>query len=201
MTPSAPVLRYVPATAAAAVLAVTLCFFPDGPASADSTEPTPAATTSPDQCFLLLCEPQTAADPKPGEPARTQKPREPQSPPAPPADPVPAPPQQPAPPVETPAGTVPAPGAPLAEPEEPTSEPTVSSATESAVSPPPTGASSGHDWNKPVTKSATATRVAAVAPADGDGGPALLPIIAGTLLLGVAAAAFAWWGRNRFRTH
>ncbi|MDT0194572.1 MULTISPECIES: hypothetical protein [unclassified Arthrobacter] len=75
-------------------------------------------------------------------------------------------------------------------------------ATGLTASPPPTGASSGRDWNTPVTKSAKATRVAAVAP-DGDsgGGPALLPVIAGILLLGAAAASFAWWGRNRLRAH
>ncbi|MFP5368740.1 MAG: hypothetical protein ACLGIS_18280 [Actinomycetes bacterium] len=203
MTPSTPVLRVASTTASAAVLAIALCFLPGGTAGADSTEPTPASTTSPDQCLLLFCEPGTAADPKPGEPTRTQKPKEPESPPAPPADPVPAPPQQPAPPVAPPAGTAPVPAATPAETEEPAAEPTTSAATETAVSPPPTGPSNGHDWNAPVTRSATATRVAAVASAgdSGDGGPTLLPIIAGTLLLGAAGASFAWWGRNRFRTH
>lgn len=68
-------------------------------------------------------------------------------------------------------------------------------------SPPPTGASSGQDWNTPVTKPAKATPAAAVAPAGdpGPAGPALLPIIAGVLLLGMAGASFIWWGRNRFR--
>lgn len=38
---------------------------------------------------------------------------------------------------------------------------------------------------------------------DGDsgGGPALLPVIAGILPLGTAAASFAWWGRNRLRAY
>jgi hypothetical protein len=95
------------------------------------------------------------------------------------------------------------PAAPPAEPEGPTTDPTASAATRSVVSPPPTGASSGQDWNTPVTRSAKATRVADVAPANdpGDGGPALLPIIAGTLLLGAAGVAFTWLGRNRLRAH
>jgi hypothetical protein len=33
------------------------------------------------------------------------------------------------------------------------------------------------------------------------GGPGLLPIMAGALLVGVAGLAFAWWGRNRLSSH
>jgi hypothetical protein len=33
------------------------------------------------------------------------------------------------------------------------------------------------------------------------GGPKLLAIMAGVLLVGAAGLAFAWWGRNRFSSH
>jgi outer membrane biosynthesis protein TonB len=201
MTPSSPVFRVASTTASAAVLAITVGLFPGGPAAADSPEPTPASTTSPEQC-LLVCWSGPANDPEPAGPTRTGKPKNPESPPAPPADPVPAPPQQPTPSDTRPARTDPAPAAPAAEPEGTAAGPSVAAtATGSAGSPPPTGASSGQDWNTPVTRSAQASRVAAVTPGrdPGSGGPALLPIIAGVLLLGAAGASFIWWGRNRFR--
>jgi outer membrane biosynthesis protein TonB len=201
MTPSSPVFRVASTTASAAVLAITVGLFPGGPAAADSPEPTPASTTSPEQC-LLVCWSGPANDPEPAGPTRTGKPKNPESPPAPPADPVPAPPEQPAPSDTRPAGTDPAPAAPAAEPEGTAAGPSVAAtATGSAGSPPPTGTSSGQDWNTPVTRSAQASRVAAVTPGrdPGSGGPALLPIIAGVLLLGAAGASFIWWGRNRFR--
>jgi hypothetical protein len=96
MTPSSPVFRVASTTASAAVLAITVGLFPGGPAAADSPEPTPASTTSPEQC-LLVCWSGPANDPEPAGPTRTGKPKNPESPPAPPADPVPAPPEQPAP--------------------------------------------------------------------------------------------------------
>jgi outer membrane biosynthesis protein TonB len=201
MTPSSPVFRVASTTASAAVLAITVGLFPGGPAAADSAEPTPASTTSPDQC-LLVCWSGPTEDPAAAGPTRTRKPKEPESPPAPPADPLPAPPQQPAPSDTAPAGTDPLPATPAAEPEDTVAGPSVAAtATGSAGSPPPTGASSGQDWNTPVTRSAQASRVAAVTPGrdPGSGGPALLPIIAGVLLLGAAGASFIWWGRNRFR--
>lgn len=199
MTPSSPVFRVASTTASAAVLALTVALFPGGPAAADSTEPTPVSTTSPDQCFLVFCGSEPAGDQGPADPTRTRKPKEPESPPAPPADPVPAPPEQPAPSVVPPASD-PVPPAPDVEPEESAAGPSAS-ATAYTGSPPPTGASSGQDWNTPVTRSATASRVAAVVPADdsGRGGPVLLPIIAGVLLLGAAGASFFWWGRTRLR--
>jgi outer membrane biosynthesis protein TonB len=199
MTPSSPVFRVASTTASAAVLAITLGLFPGGPAAADSPEPTPVSTTSPDQC-LLVCWSGPADNTEPAEPARTRKPKDPESPPAPPVDPVPAPPEQPAPSDTPPAGTDPVPSAPAAEPEEAAAGPSPA-ATGSVGSPPPTGASSGQDWNTPVTRSAQASRVAAVTPGrdPGSGDPALLPIIAGVLLLGAAGASFIWWGRNRFR--
>jgi outer membrane biosynthesis protein TonB len=201
MTPSSPVFRVASTTASAAVLAITVGLFPGGPAAADSPEPTPASTTSPEQC-LLVCWSGPANDPEPAGPTRTGKPKNPESPPAPPADPVPAPPQQPPISDAPPAATHPVPAPPAAEPQDTAAGPSVAAtATGSAGSPPPTGASSGQDWNTPVTRSAQASRVAAVTPGrdPGSGGPALLPIIAGVLLLGAAGASFIWWGRNRFR--
>ncbi|VXB69122.1 hypothetical protein [Arthrobacter sp. 8AJ] len=66
---------------------------------------------------------------------------------------------------------------------------------------PPTGPSSGQDWNSPVTRTTAPTKLAAVAPAGGGGpdGPAPGPIAIGTLLVGASAGAFAWWNRNRNR--
>ncbi|MGX1161767.1 hypothetical protein FBY31_4172 [Arthrobacter sp. SLBN-100] len=95
--------------------------------------------------------------------------------------------------------TEPVPGALSAEPED-SAGPTAS-ATGYAGSPPPTGTSSGQDWNTPVTRSAQASRVAAVTPGrdSGSSNSGLLPIIGGVLLLGAAGASFIWWGRNRFR--
>jgi outer membrane biosynthesis protein TonB len=202
MTPSSPVFRVASTTASAAVLAITVGLFPAGPAAADSPEPTPMSTTSPEQCFLLFCGPGPAGDQGPAEPTRTQKPtKQPENPPAPSMDPVPAPPEQPAPSVATPA-VDPVPAAPSAVPEETAGSPAAHTSAAGAVSsPPPTGASSGQDWNTPVTRSAQASRVAAVTPGrdPGSGDPAFLPIIAGVLLLGAAGASFIWWGRNRFR--
>jgi outer membrane biosynthesis protein TonB len=201
MTPSSPVFRVASTTASAAVLAITVGLFPAGPAAADSEEPAPASTTSPDQC-LLVCWSGPTEDPETAGPTRTRKPKDPESPPAPPAEPVPAPPVQPAPSDTPAAGTDPVPAQPVAEPEDTAAGPSAAAtATGSAGSPPPTGASSGQDWNTPVTRSARASRVAAVTPGrdPGSGGPALLPIIAGVLLLGAAGASFIWWGRSRFR--
>jgi hypothetical protein len=46
--------------------------------------------------------------------------------------------------------------------------------------------------------------VAAMSRNDGSGlfgGPGLLSVMAGVLLVGVAGLAFAWWGRNRLSSH
>jgi hypothetical protein len=59
------------------------------------------------------------------------------------------------------------------------------------------------NWNKPVTRSAKATRVAAVSSAGGSGpeGSNFPVIAAGLLLVGTGGGIFAWWGRNRLRAH
>ena len=91
-------------------------------------------------------------------------------------------------------------GAPaLGEPEAPS---LLTESASGARHSPPTGPSSGVDWNSPVNRTAGPARMAAAAaPArdEGPGGPALLPIALGALLVGVSAGAFAWWNRNRNR--
>jgi hypothetical protein len=85
--------------------------------------------------------------------------------------------------------------------ETPTPEATTIPASPSATSASPSAAS---NWDIPVTKSAKPTQAAAVSRNDGSGlfgGPGLLPIMAGVLLVGVAGLAFAWWGRNRLSSH
>jgi hypothetical protein len=205
MTPSAPVLHAVSTTASAAVLALAFGFFPTGPALAATPDPSPSpvsANQAPSDCGLL-CLPVLANNPEPGQPGRPRKSKEPVQPPAEPAPPAGGVPAQPAPaavpPANNPAPAGPLPLQPAAEavPEEPA--PGISSAA--AGYRPPTGPSSGQDWNSPVTRSARPTQLAAAVPARGQGagGPALLPIALGTLLVGASVGALAWWNRNRNR--
>ncbi|GGH89722.1 hypothetical protein ACFFGR_11885 [Arthrobacter liuii] len=208
MTPSAPVLYAVSTTASAAALALAFGFFPAGPALAASPEPSPtpvSGTQAPPDCGLV-CLPVLASSPDAGQTGRPRKSREPAPQPAQPAPPAeaPGPPvQPPAPPADTPPAADPS-AVPAAS-EAPPGEPVPDSASASAAAGyrPPTGPSSGQDWNSPVTRSARPTQLAAVAPAPGRGpdGPALLPTVLGALLVGVAAGAFAWWNRNRLRSH
>jgi hypothetical protein len=204
MAPPAPVLRTVSTTAPAAFLALAFGFFPAGPALAATPQPTPtqasgSQTTS--DCGLF-CLPILASSPDSGQTGRPRKSKEPTQPaqPAPPAEPA-AQPAQPQPPqAGTPAPDQTAlPATPAAVPDEPG---TTTPSAEAGYRP-PTGPSSGQDWNSPVTRSAAPTQLAAVAPARGEvpGGPALLPIALGTVLLAIAAGAFAWWNRNRLRSH
>ena len=207
MTPSAPVRHAVSTTASAAVLALAFGFFPTGPALAATTAPTPAPTSdtqAASDCGLF-CLPILASSPDTGQNGRPRKSREPAPPasPAPPAE-APARPAQPQPPQ---GGTQPQPDAPAPNPAGvPATAPAVpdepaASASPSAGYRPPTGPSSGKDWNSPVNRSGEPTQMAAIAPdgGQGPGGPALLPIIAGTVLLAVSGGAFAIWTRNRNR--
>ncbi|WP_104042891.1 hypothetical protein [Arthrobacter sp. ZGTC412] len=209
MTPSSPVLRVVSTTASAAVLALSAGpFFPGGQAAADSPEPTPAtasASQAADKC-LLLCLPVLGEDSAPTETVRPLKAKEPAAPPAQPAAPAPGPPDPSAGPAEPPAQTAPAPAAPSGAPEPEETDPgqAAPEATTPGASPTPSnGPTSTSNWDTPVTRSATATQVAAVSGAGDPGAdaPALLPIMAGVLLVGAAGAAFAWWGRNRIGAH
>ncbi|MDQ0665128.1 hypothetical protein QFZ35_003626 [Arthrobacter ulcerisalmonis] len=157
----------------------------------------------------LLCLPVLANNPEPGQTGRPRKSKEPVQPPAQPAPPADAPahPVQPQPPLaETPPQVdTPDPAALPASTEVAPDEPATETPSAAAGYRPPTGPSSGQDWNSPVTRSAGPSRLAAAAPArsQGPGGPALLPITLGTLLVGASAGAFAWWNRNRnrFRSH
>jgi len=203
MTPSAPVLHAVSTTASAAVLALAFGFFPTGPALAATADPTPAPASdsqAPADCGLV-CMPILASSPDAGQTGRPRKSKDPVPPPA-----QPAPPAEPAAPTVQPQpaqGDVPAPDparlpatvAPVPD----DSAPETPSAT--AGYRPPTGPSSGQDWNSPVSRTTAPTKLAAVAPARGGGpdGPALGPIAIGTLLVGTSAGAFAWWNRNRNR--
>ncbi|MFC4395850.1 hypothetical protein [Arthrobacter sedimenti] len=208
MTPSAPFRHAVSTTASAAVLALAFGFFPTGPALAATTapSPTPASGTQSTDCGLV-CLPILAGSPDTGQNGRPRKSKEPAPPPAQPAPPA-EPPAQPAQPQPPQADTTPQPDAPAPDPAAipatapaVPAEPAPDTASAAAGYRPPTGPSSGQDWNSPVTRSAAPAQLAAAAPAGGQGpnGPALLPIVAGTVLLAVSAGAFAWWTRNRNR--
>jgi hypothetical protein len=207
MTPSAPVRHAVSTTASAAVLALAFGLFPAGPALAATTEPTPVPasdTQAPSDCGLI-CMPILASSPDSAQPGRPRKSKEPVAPPAQPVPPA-EPPAQPAQPVQPPppqADIQPPDPAAVPATAEAVPEPAVETASAAAGYRPPTGPSSGQDWNSPVTRSAAPAQMAAAAPTRGRGsdGPALLPIVAGAVLLSVSAGAFVWWNRNRLRSH
>lgn len=203
MTPSAPILRTVSTTASAAVLALALGLFPSGPALAATADPSPTAgTQAPPDCGLV-CVPILADNPDPGRPRKSKEAAQPPAQPAPPAEP-PAQPLQPQPtePAAQPQAGTPEPAGPPATAAELPGGAATGTTSPAAGYRPPTGPSSGVDWNSPVNRTAGPARMAAAAaPArdEGPGGPALLPIALGTLLVGVSAGAFAWWNRNRNR--
>ncbi|TQJ35897.1 hypothetical protein [Arthrobacter sp. SLBN-122] len=205
MTPPAPLLRTVSTTASAAVLALAIGFFPTGPALAATPEPSPTGTQATAECGLI-CVPILANNPDPGRPRKSKEPARPPAQPAPPAEP-PAQPVQPQPPQGTtpPQADTPDPAAPAAAVEEVPDGYATENPSAAAGYRPPTGPSSGVDWNSPVTRTAGPAQMAAASPARAQGpdGPTLLPIALGTLLVGVSAGAFAWWNRNRnrFRSH
>lgn len=207
MAPSAPVLRTVSTTVTAAVLALAFGFFPAGPALAATPQPSPtqaAGTQAPPDCGML-CLPILASSPDAGQTGRPRKSKEPVPPPAQPAPPggeVPVQPPQPAGPG---AATPPPADAPDPSTAADSADEGPATGTPSAEAGyrPPTGPSSGQDWNSPVSRSPGPTQVAAVAPVhdEGPGGPALASIALGAVLLAIAAGAFAWWNRNRLRSH
>ncbi|MHC6231512.1 hypothetical protein ACX5I6_18320 [Arthrobacter sp. MMS24-T111] len=207
MAPSAPVLRTVSTTATAAVMALAFGIFPTGPAAAATPQPSPTQAsgtqTTPD-CGLL-CLPVLASSPDTGQTGRPRKSKDPVPPPAQPAPPPAEAPVQPPQPAGPPAATAPQADASVPPADAEAANDGAATAVQSADAAyrPPTGPSSGKDWNSPVTRSAAPTQLAAVSPArgEGPGGPALLPIALGTVLLAVAAGAFAWWNRNRLRSH
>ncbi|MDP9886580.1 hypothetical protein [Pseudarthrobacter enclensis] len=202
MTPSAPARHAVSTTASAAVLALAFGFFPTSPARAATAEPSVAPTST---CGIL-CLPVLAGSPdtaQPGRPRKTRDPAPPTSQPAPTAGvPVqPAPPQPP----QGDAGPQDAAPPDPALPATPAGDVAPATASAAAGYRPPTGPSSGQDWNSPVTRSAAAAPMAAAVPARGQGsdGPEFLPIALGTLLVALSAGSFAWFTRyrNRLRSH
>jgi len=212
MTLSAPIRQAVSTTASAAVLALAFGVFPAGPAFAATTAPTPVPASdpqAPSDCGLV-CLPILAGSPDTGQNGRPRKSKEPVAPPAQPAPPSQAPAELPAAPPAQTAQPVPPQPQQADQPADPATvpatagaapEPATETASAAAGYRPPTGPSSGQDWNSPVSRSASPAQLAAAAPAGGPGsdGPALLPIVAGAVLLSVSAGAFAWWNRNRSR--
>lgn len=201
MTPSAPVLHPVSTTASAALLALAIGFLSTGPALAATPEPSPTGTPASSDCGLV-CVPILANNPDPGRPRKSKEPAQPPAQPVPPAEPSAQPVQSQPPRADTPAqaGT-PETAAPPAAAAEVPEESATENPSAAAGYRPPTGPSSGVDWNSPVTRTTGPAQMAAAAPARGQdpNGPALLPIALGALLVGVSAGAFAWWNRNRNR--
>ncbi|RAX47561.1 hypothetical protein DQ354_00875 [Arthrobacter sp. AQ5-06] len=181
MIRSSSVLRDVSAAAATAVLALLVGLSAAAPAQAEEGE-TPSSNCG------LIC-----LDDKRG-PKDTPTPSPTQTASAPAIEPPPAP-----------VAPAPAPVPTLA----PESSVSPAGQTPSAVpsttipSPAPSAVSSTEsNWNKPITKSAKPTQAAAGSRNDGlFGGPGLLAIMGGVLLVGVAGLAFAWWSRNRLASH
>ncbi|MFJ5861556.1 hypothetical protein ACIQCM_09050 [Pseudarthrobacter sp. NPDC092439] len=184
MTPSHPALRAMSASASAAVLALSVSLSAGGAAAADS----PDATTSPDCGDSCL-----GTESRPGEGRGKNK-----ETPGPPAPEQTSPPEAPAPgdPVVEPA---PAPATDPAAP--PATAAPSKTATSAATAPATAAASTGPNWDTPYTRSDRPTQAAAVSRSGGSGGPDPLNITAGGMLVGISAAAFAWYGRNRVRAH
>ncbi|MHA7290235.1 hypothetical protein ACX80V_11380 [Arthrobacter sp. MDT3-24] len=186
MIRSSSVLRDVSAAAAAAVLALLVGLSAAAPVQADDGEPAPGLC-------IINCEP---GNQKPG-PTGTPTPSPTQTSAAPVIEPPPPAPVAPAPaPVPT---LAPEPSVSPAE-ETPSAAPSTTIPSPSSSATPSTEA----NWNKPITKSAKPTQAAAVSRNDGSGlfgGPGLLAIMGGVLLVGVAGLAFAWWSRNRPASH
>ncbi|MCP8998894.1 hypothetical protein NFC73_03960 [Pseudarthrobacter sp. RMG13] len=183
MIRSSSLLRDVSAAAAAAVLALLVGLSAAVPAQAEDGEPTP-------QLCLLNCE---TASTEPKDPGKGK-------PEVPPVVPSPVVPTQPAAPAPVMVPTL------APEPSASPTEESPSAAPSTTIPSPPSSATASTEpnWNKPVTKSAKPTQAAAVSRNDGSGlfgGPGLLAIMAGVLLVGVAGLAFAWWSRNRLSSH
>lgn len=187
MIRSSPVLRDISVAAATAVLVLLVGLSAAAaPAQADDGEREKVP------CVVLCGPDDTPTTPQPEEPTGL--------------------PSSSAPMIESPA---PAPAVPVAPAPVPTlaPEPIVSPAEETPSAAPittvpsassPATASTESNWDKPIAKTAKPTQAAAVSRNDGSGlfgGPGLLAIMGGVLLLGVAGLAFAWWSRNRLASH
>lgn len=186
MTRRPSVLRAMLATAAVAVLALSVGLSAVAPSNAATTEPSPTCG--------LICFPVPSESHSPRPTPTGQPPSATVKPPAPTQ--APPPPPQPAEPAPAPVPTLaPEPGETAVQ--EAPSAPAATSAT------PYTGPSTESNWNKPFTRSASPTQAAAASRGGGPGfgNPGLLSIMAGVLLVGLGGLAFAWWGRNRPSTH
>lgn len=186
MIRSSSVLRDISVAAVTAVLVLLIGLSAAVPAQAEDGESEKVP------CVVLCGPDNTQTPPQPEEPTGLPSSSAPViEPPA----PAPAVPVAPA-PVST---IAPEPSVSPAE-ETPSDAPgtTIPSPSPSAT------ASTESNWNKPITKTAKPTQAAAVSRNDNSGlfgGPGLLAIMGGVLLLGVAGLAFAWWGRNRLASH
>ncbi|QOD04618.1 hypothetical protein [Pseudarthrobacter sp. BIM B-2242] len=197
MIRSSSVLRDASAAAVLAFLALTVGLSAAVPASADDGDPGPSCGIG------IVCELLPGDQKPPPDTPGTGKPTEPSSetPAPPPAVPAPAPTVPAVPVAPAPAPVVTTDPAVAADEETPTPEATASPVSPTATS---AGPSAESNWDKPVTKSARPTQAAAVSRNDGSGlfgGPKLLAIMGGVLLVGTAGLAFAWLGRNRFSSH
>ena len=197
MIRSSSVVRDASAAAVLDFLALTVGLSAAVPASADDGDPGPSCGIG------IVCELLPGDQKPPPDTPGTGKPTEPPSetPAPPPAVPAPAPTVPAVPVAPAPAPVVTTDPAVAADEETPTPEATASPVSPAATS---AGPSAESNWDKPVTKSARPTQAAAVSRNDGSGlfgGPKLLAIMAGVLLVGTAGLAFAWWGRNRFSSH
>ncbi|MET3172190.1 UNVERIFIED_ORG: type IV secretory pathway VirB10-like protein [Arthrobacter sp. UYCu721] len=181
MIRSSSVLRAVSAAAATAVLALLVGLSAAAPVKAEGETPS-------SNCGLICLDDKRGPKETP-TPSPTQTSSAPAiEPPAPPPAPV-----APAPTFAPELSVSPAGQTPSAVPST-----TIPSPASSAAP------STESNWNKPITKSAKPTQAAAVSRNDGSGlfgGPGLLAIMGGVLLLGVAGLAFAWWSRNRLASH
>lgn len=183
MTSSHPAIRAMSTTASAAVLALSVGFSAGGAAAAESPAPT-ANPDCADSCLGTYArngEGRGKNKETPGPPAPPAAP-EPPAPEAPVADPLPA----------APVTDPPQPPATQAPAKSATPAPSASSATETSTEP---------AWDSPYTGSSRPTQAAALSGAGSSGGPDPLNITAGGMLVGISAAAFAWYGRSRVRAH
>ncbi len=187
MIRSSSVRRDLSAAAAAAVLALLVGLSAAVPAQAEDGE-TPSSN-----CGLICLD-----DRKGPKDTPTRAPTQTSSAPA--IEP-PAPPPAPIAPAPEPVPTL------APEPSVSPTEESPSAAPSTTIPSPPSSSaipSKESNWNKPITKSAKPTQAAAVSRDDGSGlfgGPGLLAIMAGVLLVGVSGLAFALWSRNRIASH
>lgn len=159
--------------------------------AATSAAPTPTADTAPDRTADARPDKPKVTDP-PGQGAPVQ----PTGQPSYPSTPAPATTSKPR--ATQPAPAQPDPGTST----EPSADATPTGPATSATEQAPTSAapSSESNWNKPVTRTPSQAGGLARSGGSGSGAPSLA-VPAGILLVSLSAGTFAWWGRNRLRSH